>query len=152
MNGGAPLMERVILAIVAPVVLGLVGLGFAAIVLRHVAGGAYALVWAEEVIRYGFVWVFWLVAPVVVRRDAAFEVDLVTRRLPPRVRRTVELAGRLGVLVLLGTYVWWGLRMVAINASQLSTSLEVPMSWVYLAIPVGALGMAVEVARKVLRR
>ncbi len=145
-------LERAILAVAAPAVLGLVGLGFVAIVLRYVAGGAYAVIWAEEVIRYGFVWVFWLVAPVVVRRDAAFGVDLATQHLPPPVRRAVLRAGWLLVLVLLGVYVYWGLRMVEINASQLSTALEVPMSYVYLAIPVGAAGMAVEVARKAVAR
>jgi TRAP-type C4-dicarboxylate transport system permease small subunit len=37
--------------------------------------------------------------------------------------------------------------MALLNWTQLSTALEIRMTWVYLAIPVGACGMLVEVAR-----
>lgn len=137
-TGGPRWSERVVEAIVVPAVLVLVGVGFASIVLRYVSGGAYAFFWAEEVIRYGFVWVFWIVAPVTVRRGVAFSVDLVTQHLAGPVRAWVALAGNLGVALLFAVYVLEGARMVVVNWSQLSTALEIRMSWAYLAIPVGA--------------
>lgn len=131
------------------VVLGfllLVGLGFVGICLRYLFSGAYALYWAEEVIRYGFIWIVWLIAPLALRRGALLGVDLAVQYLPPWGRRAVTVAGNVFVMVLLAGYVWYGIFMVRINWTQLSTALEFPMSWPYLALPVGAAALLVELA------
>lgn len=140
------LSERLVEALVVPGVLGLVALGFVAVCLRYLFRGEYALFWAEEVIRYGFIWIFWLVSPLLIGRGVAFGVDLLTQHLPPRVHRTVTLLGNLAVATLLVVYVWQGLAMVRMNWTQLSTALEIRMTWIYLAMPLGALGMFVELA------
>jgi TRAP-type C4-dicarboxylate transport system permease small subunit len=140
------LSELVIELLVVPGVLGLVALGFVAVCLRYLFRGEYALFWAEEVIRYGFIWIFWLASPLIVRRGVAFGVDLLTQHLSPAAHRMVALLGNLGVAALLLVYVWQGLVMARLNWTQLSTALEIRMTWVYLAIPVGAIGMFMEVA------
>ncbi|MBI3122372.1 MAG: TRAP transporter small permease [candidate division NC10 bacterium] len=138
--------EKVIQALVVPGVLGLVGLGFVSICLRYFLRGEYALFWAEEVIRYGFIWVFWLVSPLIVRKGVAFGVDLLTQYLPTALQRILTLLGNLAIMVLLLVYLRQGLTMVWVNRTQLSTALEISMSWAYLAIPVGITGMLIEVA------
>lgn len=148
------LSERLIEAIVVPGVLGLLALGFIAVCLRYLFAGEYALFWAEEVIRYGFIWIFWLVSPLIVRGGVAFGVDFVSQYTPPAIQRAITLLGNLGVALLLLVYVWQGLVMARLNWTQLSTALEIRMTWVYLAIPVGACGMFIEAIRhslKVLR-
>jgi len=148
------LSEQIIEALVVPGVLGLLALGFVAVCLRYLFRGQYALFWAEEVLRYGFIWIFWLVSPLIVRRGVAFSVDLLHQHVSPRTQRAVTLIGNFGVAVLLLVYAWQGLVMARLNWTQLSTALEVRMTWVYLAIPLGAFGMFVEVVRqsaKVLR-
>jgi TRAP-type C4-dicarboxylate transport system permease small subunit len=141
------LSERLIEVLVVPGVLGLLGLGFVAVCLRYLFAGEYALFWAEEVIRYGFIWIFWLVSPLIVRQGVAFGVDLLDPYMSPGIQRAVRLIGNLGVALLLLVYAWQGLVMARMNWTQLSTALEIRMTWVYLAIPVGALGMFVEVVR-----
>jgi TRAP-type C4-dicarboxylate transport system permease small subunit len=143
--------ERVVEALVVPGVIGLVALGFAAVCLRYLFRGEYALFWAEEVIRYGFIWIFWLVSPLLVGRGAAFGVDLLTQHLSPAIHRTVTLIGNLAVAALLVVYVWQGIVMARMNWTQLSTALEIRMTWIYLAIPLGAMGMLVELAVQSLR-
>ena len=145
------LSERLIEAIVVPGVLGLLALGFIAVCLRYLFAGEYALFWAEEVIRYGFIWIFWLVSPLIVRGGVAFGVDFVNQYASPAVQRVVSLLGNLGVAILLLVYVWQGLVMARLNWTQLSTALEIRMTWAYLAIPVGAFGMFIEVARNSLK-
>lgn len=140
--------EKVIEALVVPGVLGLIALGFVSICLRYLLRGEYALFWSEEVIRYGFIWIFWLVSPLVVRKGLAFGVDLLTQYLPEGLRRVVILAGNLGIMLLLLVYLTQGLAMTLVNRTQLSTALEISMSWVYLSIPVGITGMLIEVARQ----
>lgn len=140
--------ERIIEALVVPSVLGLLALGFVAVCLRYLFRGEYALFWAEEVIRYGFIWIFWLVSPLIVKRSVAFGVDLLNQHVSPGIQRAVTLMGNLGISVLLLVYAWQGLIMARLNWTQLSTALEVRMTWVYLAIPLGAFGMLVEVVRQ----
>ena len=53
------LLERVGAAIIVPLMLGIIAVGFAAVCLRYVFNGQYALFWSEEVIRYAFIWLFW---------------------------------------------------------------------------------------------
>ena len=137
--------EKMVEALVIPGVLGLIALGFVSICLRYFLRGEYALFWSEEVIRYGFIWIFWLVSPLVVRKGLAFGVDLLTQYLPEGLRRVVILAGNLGIMILLLVYLQQGLSMVSVNRTQLSTALEISMSWAYLAIPVGVTGMLIEV-------
>ncbi len=138
--------EKAIEALVVPGVLGLIALGFVSICLRYLLRGEYALFWAEEVIRYGFIWIFWLVSPLVVRKGLAFGVDLAIQYLPEGLQRVAILAGNLGIMILLLVYLTQGLIMASVNRTQLSTALEISMSWAYLAIPVGVAGMLLEVA------
>src|SRR5829696_1110482 len=139
------LVERLIEMIVVPAVLGLIAVGFASICLRYLFEGAYALFWSEELIRYGFIWVFWLVSPLLVLSGATFSVDMFTGALPETARTVLKVVMNLAVLGLLGIYVYQGLAMARVNWTQLSTALEVPIGWFYLAIPAGSAAMAAAV-------
>jgi C4-dicarboxylate transporter DctQ subunit len=132
------LLERVGEAIIVPLMLGIIAIGFAAVCLRYVLNGHYALFWSEEVIRYAFIWLFWLCAPILVWRRAMFTVDLFINMLPTRVQRAVAILLDLAVVVLMGTFVYYGWLMARVNAPQLSSALSLSLFWVYLAIPVGA--------------
>ena len=103
-------------------------------------------------IRYGFIWIFWLVSPLIVRKGVAFGVDLLTQYLPTALQRMLTLLGNLAIMVLLLVYLRQGLTMASVNRTQLSTALEISMSWAYLAIPVGITGMLIEVARQSLQQ
>src|SRR5690606_18308936 len=52
--------ERIAEVLVVPLLLGIIAIGFAAVCLRFLFGGRYALFWSEELIRYGFIWLFWI--------------------------------------------------------------------------------------------
>jgi len=150
-NAPPSLAGRLAEAIVVPAVLAIVAIGFAGIVLRYAFDGRYSLFWAEEVIRYGFVWVFWLIAPLVMARGAAFAVDIVVEKLPRRLHLAVAVAGHILTLALLGIYIWQGVVMTRVNAGQMSTALEIPMSWVYAAIPFGSAALAIVVLLRTVR-
>lgn len=132
------LPERVAEIIVVPLMLGIIGIGFVGVCLRFMFGGRYALFWSEEVIRYSFIWLFWICAPVLVWRGALFSVDLLVDALPQRLRAVIKILTNLGALLLMGTYVYYGWIMAQINGRQFSSALSLPLFWIYLAIPVGA--------------
>lgn len=132
------LLERIGEMIVVPLMLGIIALGFIAVCLRFMFGGHLALFWSEEVIRYAFIWLFWLCAPLLVFRGAMFSVDLVLVVLPPVLQWVVKLATNLAIIFLMSIYAWYGWGMAVLNGPQLSSALSLSMFWIYLAIPFGA--------------
>jgi C4-dicarboxylate transporter DctQ subunit len=131
-------LERLMEWIVVPVMLGLIAVGFAAVCLRHAFDGEYALFWAEEVIRYGFIWIFWLCAPVLVAQGTMFAVDMVVDVMPPGMRRLVGILTHLAIMFLVAIYVWQGWLMTVVNMGQESSALQMPIGLVYVAIPFGS--------------
>lgn len=132
------LLERAGEAIIVPLMLGIIAVGFAAVCLRYVFNGHYALFWSEEVIRYAFIWLFWLCAPILVWRRAMFTVDMFINMLPKALQRAIAIILDIAVVVLMGTFVYYGWLMARVNAPQLSSALSLSLFWIYLAIPVGA--------------
>ena len=130
-------LERWSELLIVPMLLFIIALGFAAVCLRFFFGGQFALFWAEEVIRYTFIWMFWLCAPILVWRGAMFSVDVLTAMFPAVVRKILEIAINCGFIFLAGNYVWRGWEMTAINASQKSSALQIPLSWIYISVPFG---------------
>ena len=132
------LLERAGELIIVPLMLGIIAIGFAAVCLRYVFNGHYALFWSEEIIRYAFIWLFWLCAPILVWRRAMFTVDVIVDMLPKPVQRAIALLLDIAVIVLMATFVYYGWQMARVNAPQLSSALSISLFWVYLAIPVGS--------------
>jgi TRAP-type C4-dicarboxylate transport system permease small subunit len=131
-------LERLTEWIVVPLMLGLIAVGFAAVCLRHSFDGRYALFWAEEVIRYGFIWIFWLCAPVLVARGSMFAVDMLVNALPPALQRAVGILVYLLIMVLVALTFWQGWLMTVINMGQESSALQMPLGLIYFAIPFGS--------------
>lgn len=130
-------LERLMEWIIVPVVLGLIAVGFAAVCLRHFDEGRYALFWAEEVIRYGFIWIFWLCAPVLVARGSMFAVDMLVNALPAALQRVVGILVYVAIMVLVAITFWQGWLMTVINMGQESSALQMPLGLIYFAIPFG---------------
>jgi len=144
------LLERVGEAVIVLLVLAIIAVGFAGVCLRYVFNGHYALFWSEEVIRYAFIWVFWLCAPILVWRRAMFTVDVFVNMLPNAIQRIIAVLLDLAIIVLMANFVYYGWLMARVNAPQLSSALSISLFWIYLAIPVGsALIILATIARMV---
>lgn len=134
----ATLPERIGEVIIVPLMLSIIAVGFAAVCLRYVFNGHYALFWSEEIIRYAFIWLFWLCAPILVWRRAMFTVDVFIALLPKGVQRAIAVLLDLAVIGLMATFIYYGWLMARVNAPQLSSALSLSLFWIYLAIPVGS--------------
>lgn len=144
-------LERIGEAIIVPLMLGIIAVGFTAVCLRYVFKGHYALFWSEEVIRYAFIWLFWLCAPILVWRRAMFTVDLFINMLPKAAQRAIAVLLDIAVIVLMATFVHYGWLMARVNAPQLSSALSLSLFWVYLAIPVGSALIILATAARMVR-
>ena len=107
--------------------------------------------WSEEVARYLFIWIAMVGSAVVIRKRRHVDVTVLVDRLPRRVRMITDLVCDLAVLSFLCVLLWVGIGLTGIANRQLSPALEVPMSFAYVAMPVGAFFMIVFLAATIVR-
>jgi TRAP-type C4-dicarboxylate transport system permease small subunit len=126
---------------------------FAAMVVVTAAGVFFryvlnaALPWAEEADRYLFIWLSFVGAAITMRHQAHIAVDIVVRSFSPAARDWAALLTHGCILVFVGTVFWASERVIDVTSTTRTTATDIPMSWVYLAVPVGCTLIAIEVLR-----
>jgi TRAP-type C4-dicarboxylate transport system permease small subunit len=125
---------------VAALMLTLVVLVFAQVMVRYLT--YQPLAWSEEAARYAFIWLCLLGAVVAAQRGQHFVVDYAQRALPAKLYRFTATATQLLATLFYALLAAAGLKTLTVVHFQQSSSLEIPMSISYLAIPVGALLLA----------
>jgi TRAP-type C4-dicarboxylate transport system permease small subunit len=95
--------------------------------------------WVNETTRFLFIWLVMVGSGAASARGAHVGFDVVLHRLEGRRRAVAEAAVSTASLLFLAVLTIEGLRLVALNAGQRSPVLGLPISMMYLSIPVGAL-------------
>jgi TRAP-type C4-dicarboxylate transport system permease small subunit len=129
----------------------MVAVTFVSTAIRYLVPGMGGLYWAEEVSRYTSIWMVFLAGGLGVRYGVHLHVDLITARLPMPVQRAFRIGACILMLVFEGVLVYYGAIVAISNMDQQSSSLLVPMGYMYAAIPVGALLMMFETVRVLMR-
>jgi TRAP-type C4-dicarboxylate transport system permease small subunit len=100
--------------------------------------------WTEELARYLLVWLIFLGAALGCRRMQLISLEFVVKALPRALGTVVRLAALGLCLVLFALLLRFGVQFVQIlGASELSPVMQIPKTWVYWAMPVGAALMIV---------
>jgi len=112
----------------------------------------FPLFWTEEFARYCLVWSSLLAAGIALKRGQHIAVSFVTERLPERIRMVAALGGDIFVATMLTVILWGGIYLVLLTRHQLSPAMRLPMSFPYMAIPVGSAIMLFHVLTSICRR
>lgn len=126
--------QGVELACVA-LLLGAVGVACLQVVMRYVFRAA--MPWPEEVATWLFTWAVMLGMSLATGRGAHIAIDLVPRLLPGRARRGLELVTLALMAAASLVLVIHGMAYVD-RAIAASPALQMPMKYLFLAVPVGA--------------
>jgi TRAP-type C4-dicarboxylate transport system permease small subunit len=110
-----------------------------------------SLVWPEEVARYAFIWVSCLGMSVGVRRRDLIAIDVLWVGRPKRVRLFVSIATGLLIVPLLVVFVWQGAVLMDVVAGQEAAATNVPVGWIYLALPLSSVLALLFVAETLIR-
>lgn len=123
----------------------------ASVFFRYVVNSSLA--WSEELTRYLAVWLVFLGMAPAYRAGHHVRVGVVVDRLSVRWRRLFYIAAEVVILFLLCviTAAGWLLAEANFTRDQLTPALRIPIAWIYLAIPVGLLLMALQSAERVVR-
>ena len=127
---------------------GLVALAFTQVVLRYVFNTSFF--WAEEVILFAFTWIIFLASAVNLERGAHFGVDVLVNLFPRVVRRLIQGLMQLVIAAILGAFIWVGFRFAAGAWGQESDILRVPMTVLYVSLPIAACLMLLVVIRNLI--
>jgi TRAP-type C4-dicarboxylate transport system permease small subunit len=95
-----------------------------------------SILWVEEVSRYMMIWLTFLGAGLVLRYGGHIGIDTLQDRFPNAAPalRTVIFALLLGFF---GFMVWVGIGYASRTWTQTTPVTEIPVGFVYLAIPIG---------------
>ena len=113
---------------------------FANVVLRYTTSESIG--WAEEVARHLMVWLTFVGIGPVLRYGGHIAIDNLQDSLPGPL--AAALRGLIAALLFgfAGVLVWYGLDYMDRTQYQLTPATQVPMSWIYAAMPVGGVLMA----------
>jgi TRAP-type C4-dicarboxylate transport system permease small subunit len=101
--------------------------------------------WSEESARYLMVWMGMVGAAAAMRYGRHIGVTVLIERLPPRVYRFLSPFTDLAMVAFLVVMAREGFRLAVENAVQYSPAMNLPMLVPYLAIPIGAALMILEI-------
>ncbi len=96
------------------------------------------LSWTEELARSCLIWLTFVGSALAIRLKGHFVLEIVTSKLPGKVRIYWELALMMITAVFLLVMIWNGIAMLPMLTTQVSASLQISMLYIYLAISVGS--------------
>ncbi len=105
----------------------------------------HSLYWSEEVARYLFIYLVFLGAAIVLRRNGHIQVSFFVERLPAPLRRTVAVLVDLLLLWFVGVVSVQSVRLALMVWTVPTAALEIPWTIVYLGIVCGTAAMTVGV-------
>ena len=124
-------LDRVTLLLLTILLLVVGAQIFARYVLNH------SLFWSEELARYLFIYLVFLGAAIVLRREGHIQVSFFVEQLSPRLRRAVAVLGDLLLLGFAGIVFTQSVRLAAMVWTVPTAALLIPWTLVYLGIVLG---------------
>ena len=126
-----------------------------AIVFTNVVGRYFfraPLRWSDEVAQFLFLWFSYLGALAALMGGRQYSVSNLIDMLPVKLRLAAKTISDLIVLACLSVLVWYGAKLVDLLQHQRSPAIDLPVYYVYAALPFVSFLMAVVVALQIVNR
>ncbi|GAB6110730.1 TRAP transporter small permease [Desulfomicrobium escambiense] len=123
---------------------------FAQVVTRYLFN--YTPEWSEELARFLFVWVVFLGSALIMGESGHLAVQFLPDKFKGTAFGTVlDIVINVCGYVFIGLLLTQGWKMTSIMTFQRAPGLDIPMSWVYVIIPVSCVLMLLYLFRETLR-
>jgi TRAP-type C4-dicarboxylate transport system permease small subunit len=96
------------------------------------------IVWSEELARDLFVWITVLAAGRGVAKNVHIGVDFFVHAAPRKLQDVLTVASYVGVAILAIVLIVTGLQLSSFGLRSRSMLLDIPMAYLYFAVPAGA--------------
>lgn len=108
---------------------------FANVVLRYTTGDS--IVWAEEVARHLMIWGTFLGAGMVLRFGGHVAIDNLHNVVGERAARVIRALVVVGMGLFFLVMTYFSVLYVWATRFQTTAATDIPMAWIYVAMPVG---------------
>ncbi len=95
--------------------------------------------WSEVLVRSVMIWTVYLAAAAAFREGAMIAAEVVVRAVPRPVGKAMQIFAGLLSFIFLVILVWTGIDMVGRIQNQILSGLEIPIFWIYVALPIGGM-------------
>lgn len=119
-------------------------------VLSRYVGFVPRFIWTQEISRFCFIWMVFLGAAIGVRRQTHFQIDVFPSTMPRWAQRLVVAFVALVTAAVVAAALLGGYEFFQIGFRRTSTTSGIRLAWVYLAIPVSFVFMAVFTVEKLI--
>ena len=96
------------------------------------------VIWSIEIAQLLFAWLAFLGANQAMRAGAHIGVDVLTRHLPPRLRRAVALFNLCLVAAFLAALLWFGIELTFVSVDRRFMTTNLSFAFATVAAPLGA--------------
>ncbi|AEX24919.1 TRAP transporter small permease [Vibrio sp. EJY3] len=108
--------------------------------------------WAEESVRYAIIWMVFMASSIAFRNNAHISIDVIKQIIPKALQKPFQVFICLICLTTTFLLAWFGWQLTSrmMMFGQLSSAMELPMYWFYLAIPVSSACMFIRISESLL--
>jgi len=99
------------------------------------------MLWTEEVARYCFIWVNMLGAAILAKSKKHVVIDFFVKNLEGATKRIHLNVVSVTILTIAGILIYQSFLLLPVVAQQISPATNISMFYVYMAIPVGGVGI-----------
>lgn len=135
-------VDRIVCWLVAGGLFSMVAILMIQVISRYVFNAS--TVWSEELAVSLFVWVSMLAIPLGLRRGEHLTLDILSKRLSPRVNKIVAIGIAAITILTFAIIGYYAAKLAPAADRQLlagiagGLGIQAKVSWIYLAVPVGA--------------
>ena len=108
---------------------------FAEVIARSILNTS--LRYTEEIVIYSMAWMIFIGVGVAAKENALISIVGLLQSFTPKALRLITIIGNILIITLLAWIVKSGMFYALTNIAQLSPTLQIPMMYPYLSIPVG---------------
>ena len=138
----------------------LAGISFALLLLIMISVGVsvilryffnYSILWLQEIIEAAILWICFLVAPWVLRRDRHVRMDLLTNQLNLRTQALVDAMTSILCAIMCLTLLWYGTKVTVYyfrKGLYIPEVLNLPYAILTVIIPIGSLLLFIQFVRR----
>ena len=129
------LLSRILVGLIAFCLLSIVLLVMTLVVLRY--GFNSTIIGANEFIVILFMYSSAIGAAVVLGQKEHIAITYFIDKLPPSIRRVVDIVNYILIALLNGVIIWYGMRWINITGSYLTAVLKIHQVYAQLVVPIG---------------
>ena len=96
------------------------------------------IIWSIEIAQLLFAWLAFLGANQAMRAGAHIGVDVLTRNLPPPIRKAVALLNLGLIAAFLAALLWYGIELTFVSAARRFMTTNLSFAFATVAAPLGA--------------